>query len=263
LVWSQIETVLPSGRGLRPLRACPAGGCSDSNAVWSPDGKHLAMFTSEGLEAIGQNGTGLQQIKINSPTVIAESEVTWAPDGRRLVFVGGQPPDLIPHLFAVATDGTGLRQIMRGCTDEPTWSLTGTIAFSAACQPPQTGIWTIGPNGSRLRRMFYNRYRPPVSPDWSPDGSQLAYTGAVSDAGQNIYICSATGKHVRQLTTAFGTQPAWSPNGKYIAFINNNGLYVIGRDGHGLRRVVSHSCERPHVRRVFVLGSPSRQPLPR
>jgi WD40-like Beta Propeller Repeat len=66
LVWSQIETVLPSGRGVRPLRACPSGGCLDSGAVWSPDGKRLAFFTNAGLAVIDQDGKRLQQIRIPS-----------------------------------------------------------------------------------------------------------------------------------------------------------------------------------------------------
>ena len=264
LVWSQIETVLPSGRGLRPLRACPPGGCFDSDAVWSPDGKRLAFFTGAGLAVIDQDGKRLEPIRIPSTigaVQVAEPEVTWSPNGRRLLFVAGRMPGLIPHLYAVAVDGTGLRQITSMCSDEPAWSVTGTIAFRAACQRP--GIWTMRLNGSQLRRVLYNRYWPPVYPDWSPDGRELAYTGAVSDAGQNIYVCTATGQHIHRLTTALGTQPAWSPNGKYIAFIHDDGLYVMQRDGRRARRVVRISPTSPPSSPYFVISSPSWQPIAR
>ena len=113
--------------------------------------------------------------------------------------------------------------------------------------------------------MVDNRYWPPTYPDWSPNGAELAYTGAVSDAQTNIYICDARGKRTHRLTKHGGSQPVWSPDGKYIAFINNNGLYVIERNGHGLRRIASVPPASPYPtsKAWLVLSSPSWQPLPR
>jgi hypothetical protein len=262
LIWSQIETVLPSGRGLRPLRACPNGGCLDSDAVWSPNGKRLALFSNSALAVIDQDGKRLEPIKIPStigPVQVAEPEVTWSPNGRQLLFVGGRPPDLISHLFAIGINGTGLRQVTSMCSDEPTWSVTGTIAFRAACQQP--GIWTMRPGGSRRRRVLHHGF--PVYPDWSPDGSELAYTSSASGAGQSIYISTATGRRIHRLTRTLGTQPAWSPDGRYIAFIRSDGLYVMRRDGRRARRVVRIPPNSPASSSYFVLSSPSWQPIPR
>jgi len=273
-VWSKIETVLPTGRGLRSLRACPAAGCADSAPAWSPDGKHLAFITGESespLAIVKQNGTGLRHIEITSPGVTpipaaaSDSSIVWSPNGRRVVFVGGVFPMEIPQLFTVGLDGSGLRQVTNLCSDEPTWSVRGTIAFRGACQEPATGIYTIRPNGSQLYHVLHNRYWPPTYPDWSPNGTKLAYTGAVSDAQTNIYICDASGQRAHQLTQHGGSQPVWSPDGKYIAFINNNGLYVIERNGHGLRRIASVPPVSPYTTSTtwLVLSSPSWQSLPR
>jgi len=262
LVWSRIETVLASGRGLRELRACPAGGCFDSDPAWSPSGRLLAFqqgsATGSRLAIGRQDGKGLRQITTGSAAQPAGP--AWSPDGRRLVFVGAPLPMGIPQLFTVASNGTGLRRITGLCADEPAWSVKGTIAFRAACQT--TGIYTIRPDGSRLRRLIYNRYWPPTFPAWSPYGSKLTYTGAVSDAGSDIYISNATGGGVRRLTQRGGAEPAWSPDGKDIAFIRNNDVYVIRRDGRGLRLVV-RGPSSPIATEWFVLGSPSWQPLPR
>ena len=126
-----------------------------------------------------------------------------------------------------------------------------------------TGVYTIRPNGSRLRHVLNNRYWPPTYPDWSPDGTQLAYTGAVSDAESDIYVSNANGRRTRQLTHHGGAQPGWSPNGKYIAFVGHNGLYVIRRDGRSLRRIVSIPPHPLTSTKWLVISSPSWQTLPR
>lgn len=53
--------------------------------------------------------------------------------------------------------------------------------------------------------------------------------GLVVSSGGSIYV---EGKQVTQ-----GTQPAWSPDGKRIAFVRLGRLYVANRDGSGARRV--------------------------
>lgn len=140
--------------------------------------------------------------------------------------------------------------------------MTGKIAFRGACDQPGIGIYTIRPDGSQMRRVSYSRYWPLADPDWSPNGAELAYAGAVSSELNNIYIRDANGKHPRQVTRNGGEQPAWSPDGKYIAFVNGNGLYVIGRNGHGLRRIASVPPQTDITKPWLVLSSPSWQPLP-
>lgn len=271
-VWSRIETVLPSGRGQRSLRVCPANGCSDGAPAWSPDGKYLAFVTDDPMSPlafVNQNGSGLRHIGIRAlgvtplPVASTVASIAWSPTGRRVVFVGGVFPVETPQLFTVGVDGNGLRKVTNLCADEPAWSITGTIAFRGACQPPATGIYTIKANGSQLHHALYNRYWPPSYADWSPNGTELAYTGAVSDQRSNIYTCDASGKRAHRLTQHGGAQPVWSPDGKYIAFVKSNGLYVMQRNGRDLRRIVSVPSMSATSTKWLVLSSPSWQPLPR
>ena len=53
---------------------------------------------------------------------------------------------------------------------------------------------------------------------WSPDGSQLAFIGAVNGPTSDLYVYDLAEDQVRQLTDglAHAANPIWSPDGKHI-----------------------------------------------
>ena len=82
-----------------------------------------------------------------------------------------------------------------------------------------------------------------VWPAYSPDGKRIAY----SVRGGGIFIVGATGEEARRLTT-FGSNPAWSPDGRQIVFgseevnsaynVNNTGtLWTVDASGGEPKRL--------------------------
>ena len=87
-----------------------------------------------------------------------------------------------------------------------------------------------------------------MSPDWSPDGTQIVFTRL--DLSPEVWIVNTDGTNVRQLTHAqtFDVTPAWSPDGTQIVFSRENerisdielgkhGLWVVNADGTNLRQL--------------------------
>lgn len=83
-------------------------------------------------------------------------------------------------------------------------------------------------------------------PDWSPDGSQIAFTSERT-GGSQIYVMRGDGSEVRQLTTdsaRWNHSPRWSPDGSTIAFVSDtlggkSQIYVMRADGSEVRQLMT------------------------
>jgi WD40-like Beta Propeller Repeat len=274
-VSSRIETVLSSGRRRRVLRTCPAGErCFDSAPAWSRSGKWLAFISRwetdpnempNRIALVRSDGSRLHRLP---GLTVGHGAPAWSPDGGWLSFGAGL------GIYTVRTDGTGFRLILQDAQTWSAWSINGRIAFMAntpGATSPYTGIryqfaqiYSAWPDGSARRQITRDPWYSSESPDWSPHATKLAYHSYPGELN-NIYVIGADGRGRRQVTYRGGSEAAWSPDGKYIAFIRNYDLYVVRSNGRGLRRVVDAPDQDPNDpnRKWTELSSPSWQPLPR
>jgi Tol biopolymer transport system component len=252
-----IYSVTPSGTGLRRL----AGKRFSSNPAFSPDGRRI-VYRHDGRLAI-MNADGSAK---HTFTGDLEAGVpAWSPDGHMIAFSTFTDVD---ELWAIADDGSGLRYLSGG--GDPAWAPNGqTIAYTAT--PDRCdGIYSITADGRLTPTLVRPRQKGEACPlqarhpDFSPHGRFLAFTRVVRTTSggrarfsNDIAILDLRTHRQRSLTrSGRASQPAWAPDGRRLAYVQPDGLWVIGSDGRGAHRIVKGGSDPS----LTGISGPSWQP---
>jgi Tol biopolymer transport system component len=125
-----------------------------------------------------------------------------------------------------------------------------------------TRLYLVQPNGRGLRALA-RAQAPDSEPSWSPDGRRIAFRRLVDAGGlaerAQIFVVGVDGRGLRNLTGASCTasclaneEPAWSPDGKRIAFVRSLGqpsaarpravgIFVMDANGTHVRQLTQRS----------------------
>ena len=259
---ANIFSVLPDGTGLKQLthgahfHLCPS---------YSADGQQIAYCSdvsgSWEIWAMKQNGTGQHRVThLNGFSTFPD----YSPDGSKIAFMGSLDADPSDEVYVMnAANGGGMTKLT-SCpvdfclNDFPVWSPDGReIAYAHAEQfdadfnALDEQIWVMNADGSNKHQLTTDSRPKDQVPDWSPDGSKIAFASGGFGDGQ-IWVIDANGTNQHQLTGCAPSDPqpcaygddfgtAWSPDGTKIAFLhsfqalgtNNRPVYVMNADGSG------------------------------
>jgi WD40 repeat protein len=224
------------------LRANQTFGTAAFSAVWSPDGKYVAVGGSNSSPGAKQvqvysfNGTALTVVSgaqvVYGSTVYA---LDWSPDGRYLA-IGGNSPTSGYEVQVYSFNGTTLTLISGAQVDYGSlvrsmdWSPDGRYLAIGGNSPTsvyEAQVYEF--NGTTLTlisgaQVDYGTSVQSVS--WSPDGNYLAIGGYIPTSGYEVQVYSFNGTALTAVSGAYvdygdsGSyvdSVAWSPDGRYLA----------------------------------------------
>lgn len=192
--------------------------------------------------------------------------VAWSRDGSKLLIVHSYFDGGRVTVSILNADGVEKRVVrMNGYFGSASLSPDGLkVVYSwIADSDPDAGIYLADADGGDVRLLKARHLRWYASEKrwfetelfaatFSPDGSQIAYVDGMFDWGNSIRVMDADGGHVRVLVDwrRGGRQKeamdnhldrlAWSPDGSRLAFDTDDGIWVVGSDGAGLRMLIRH-----------------------
>ncbi len=216
--------------------------------VWSPDGQKIALTAWVGATwplFIIDVSTGAAVRLTARPSMIAQPN--WLADGQRIAYLDYGDRGNMGEVYVAHIDGTDETLIDIEPAMVADWSSDGRrIVTTEWDTSPMLRIYTFTPTDIDTQ-LFTQANLEMGGPVWSPNGSQIAFLGDTPDEKHGIYVISADGSDIRQLTSSshFTNQLVWNPYGTRLLFYRNLGdltqrlgeIYIINTDGTHEKRL--------------------------
>jgi TolB protein len=210
---------------------------------WSPDGRSIAYTSYSRIQPqiiVSNVYQGTRETLTDEKSGAYFS--VFSPDGSRIAFMSER--DGNTEIYVMNRNGSGVRRLTNNTAIEssPTWSPTGTqIAFTSG-RSGTAQIWVMDADGLNQRRLTFGESAADKA-TWSPAPfNEIAYA-AQTGPGYDIRIYDVATGQKRTMTDGVGTNesPAFSPNGRHIAFISSRlgkmHIFTMARDGKDLRQI--------------------------
>ena len=232
--------------------------------AWSPDGATIRYATAlplkfEGshLTEVAVDGSGVRQ----QPFEVKALSTGWAAEDWPFAFTTGPyvydiekgPQGPEPALFVVDGFGAAPRRLVQAGRDpeteiaRPRVSPDGERIAYQLWGRYNTSVWTVGTDGSD-RKPLVRSLVAIYNFEWSPDGRRIALAAFTKDdRRQRIYTVPVAGGRPRKIVSdEVLAGPAWSPDGRWLAYSTYDGkIWRVRPDGHGKQLIGETHGEEP------------------
>ena len=174
---------------------------------------------------------------------------SFSPDGEEMVFisvVAGKE-----QLFRMRMDGSQVRELTHDDADheDPAWSPDGKHIAFVLIRNGLEQIYLMNTDGTGLEPLTPAEVKT-IHPNWNPDSKSIAYCtdDDLKPPKKNpaeIYSIEIVSRKITKLIDGgVNTYPAWSPDGKRIAFRrmlgeSNSEVFLANADGSDARNLTN------------------------
>lgn len=160
------------------------------------------------------------------------------PDGLEgiITYVRVVQPDCSPDVYAAEATGDNAHAVIESPAfdDEADLSPDGTKITFLSTRSGRSLIYTANVDGSNVQQLTSAERGTDVSPRWSPDGTQIAYSGAGNiivmnaDGSDKQTVFEAMPQSSREPCRVSATVGDWSPDGTNVLYYST----IISGDGN-------------------------------
>lgn len=246
-----------------------AEGVSSSHPRWSPDGKYVAILSARngGKNQVWLlNRLGGEAVRLTD-TPQGVNDFEWSPDSKQLVLLMQDPkPEDLEAAREKEKDKEKDKKPAPEKPKTPPPYVIDRLQFKedtvGYLDHRREHLYVFNVATKKTTQVTSGDFDD-ADPAWSPDGRQLAFTSNRSkpDPDRNfnsdIWVVSAEntdkGQHLTQITTNPGADrsPAWSPDGKWIAFVSQTDAKAIDYATHHLAIAPSTGGEEKVLTQAF------------
>jgi Tol biopolymer transport system component len=204
------------------------------------------------IYTVNADGTGLTQLT-------CDSFPAWSPDGSTIAFRSYradpnfatciQTGTCNEDIFVMPATGGSPQQLTfaAGNTGDSQFSPDGRFLAYESDLSGALAVNKVDVTTRAVTKLTEDSVQA-GQPDWSPDGTEIAFVNSFScsskqgkDCKSDIFVINADGGSVTQLTRSLGNnlKPTWSPQGDKLVFTHGNNLEFNRQQIHEMHRAAT------------------------